>query len=239
VALPVALPASATANASTPPRALPVDPSTLTASAQIPKTTQAPVSVAVPAPAPAPIPAAADVPAAPTPPRALPVNPADLNNTPAPADIPATPTPPRALPVNPADLAASSPPPADIPKPVVPASQTPSNPVPSNANGPVVLPANGSPPPEPVVADDGDKPLVLTASRDSFVRVTALDPAGGDKPVYAAVLHSGQSIGFNGHKFSVNVDDPSAVDIKLDGVNYGPHSDGSEPETFTVVSHVQ
>jgi hypothetical protein len=109
--------------------------------------------------------------------------------------------------------------------------------------GPVVLPppnapgANG-PSPAPV-ADDSTQPLVLTASRDSFVRVTALDTAGGDKPVYAAVLHSGQSVGFNGHKFSVTVDDPSAVDIKLDSVNYGPHSDGSEPETFTVVSHVQ
>jgi hypothetical protein len=32
--------------------------------------------------------------------------------------------------------------------------------------------------------------------------------------------------------------DPSAVDIALDGVNYGPHSDNSAPDTFTVESHV-
>ena len=217
VAIPVAQPAAETANA-TPPRALPVDPSTLTAAAQLP--------------APAPTSPAPTM----TPPRALPVNPADLNSTPPAADIPASVTtkaPPRALPVNPADLAVATPPPADVPQPVEPASQTPSNPL--RPNGPVVLP----PPTATPAADDAAQPLVLTASRDSFVRVTALDTAGGDKPVYAAVLHSGQSVGFNGHKFSVTVNDPSAVDIKLDSVNYGPHSDGSEPETFTVISHVQ
>jgi hypothetical protein len=52
------------------------------------------------------------------------------------------------------------------------------------------------------------------------------------------VLHSGQSVGFDGHKFSINVGVPSAVDIKLDGVNYGPHSDQIAPETFTVQSHL-
>jgi cytoskeleton protein RodZ len=84
---------------------------------------------------------------------------------------------------------------------------------------------------------DSGKRLVLTASHDSFVRVTNLDaPEAG--PLYAAVLHSGQSVGFDGHKFSINVGVPSAVDIKLDGVNYGPHSDQEEPETFTVQSHL-
>jgi hypothetical protein len=52
------------------------------------------------------------------------------------------------------------------------------------------------------------------------------------------VLHSGESVGFDGHKFAINVGVPSAVDIKLDGVNYGPHSDQDEPETFTVQSHL-
>jgi hypothetical protein len=79
---------------------------------------------------------------------------------------------------------------------------------------------------------------VLTASQDSFVRVTSQDSPDTDKPLYASVLHSGQSIGFEGHKFSINVGIPSAVDIKLDGVNYGPHSDQETPETFTVESHL-
>jgi len=87
-------------------------------------------------------------------------------------------------------------------------------------------------------ADGPDKRLVLTASQDSFVRVTNLDTPDADKPLYAAVLHSGESIGFDGRKFSINVGVPSAVDIKLDGVNYGPHSDQDAPETFTVQSHL-
>jgi hypothetical protein len=86
--------------------------------------------------------------------------------------------------------------------------------------------------------NETEKRLVLTASQDSFVRVTNLDASQGDKPLYAAVLHSGQSIGFDGRKFSINVGIPSAVDIKLDGVNYGPHSDQDAPETFTVQSHL-
>ncbi|MEI9999612.1 MAG: helix-turn-helix domain-containing protein [Verrucomicrobiota bacterium] len=151
-------------------------------------------------------------------PRALPVNIAD-NNTPPPAEKVA----PRALPVDP-----NTPPP--------PVSDTPSS------NAPAATPPAADPSAAPAASNPPGgqgQPLVLTASRDSFVRVTTLDTAGGDKPVYAAVLHSGQSVGFSGHKFSVDVGIPSAVDIKLDGVNYGPHSDGSEPETFTVVSHVQ
>jgi hypothetical protein len=70
------------------------------------------------------------------------------------------------------------------------------------------------------------------------VRVTKMDGPDADKPLYAAVLHSGQSVGFDGRKFSINVGIPSAVDIKLDGVNYGPHSDQDAPETFTVQSHL-
>jgi cytoskeleton protein RodZ len=216
-AVPVPVPESQ-APATAPPRPLPVDPSTLVASAQTP--------TAPPAPSPFDIPANA--------PRALPVTPSDLNHTPPPADVPATPVPPRALPVNPADLGAAP----DTAQPVEPASRTPSNPL--RPNGPVVLPppnAPGANGPASIAADS-TQPLVLTASRDSFVRVTALDPASGEKPVYAGVLKGGQSVGFNGHKFSVTVDDPSAVDIKLDSVNYGPHSDGTDPETFTVVSHV-
>jgi cytoskeleton protein RodZ len=85
---------------------------------------------------------------------------------------------------------------------------------------------------------DTDKRLVLTASQDSFVRVTDLDAPDAEKPLYAAVLHSGQSVGFDGRRFSINVGVPSAVDIKLDGVNYGPHSDQDAPETFTVQSHL-
>ncbi len=79
------------------------------------------------------------------------------------------------------------------------------------------------------------KQLVLTASRDSFIRVTSLD--GSQSVLYASVLRAGQSLAFGGHKFSVNVGVPSAVDIGLVGVNYGPHSDRDSPETFTLESH--
>jgi cytoskeleton protein RodZ len=81
------------------------------------------------------------------------------------------------------------------------------------------------------------KRLILTASRDSFVRVTALDAPDVERVLYATMLHAGQSAAFDGRKFSVNVGIPSAVDISLDGVNYGPHSDQEAPETFTVESH--
>jgi hypothetical protein len=93
--------------------------------------------------------------------------------------------------------------------------------------------------PQTLVAANTEQPLILTASQDSFVRVTDLDSPDGDKPLYAAVLHGGESVAFSGHKFSINVGVPSAVDIKLDGVNYGPHSDNASPETFTVQSHLQ
>jgi cytoskeleton protein RodZ len=172
-------------------------------------------------------------PAKPSAPKALPVDPATLNtdstSTPvAPKALPVdpstltaanttTPAAPRALPVNPADLGSDD------------ASATGVPAVP--AKGPVVMP--------PPTGNGPNKPLVLTASRDAFVRVTMLDTGSGGKQVYADVLHSGQSVAFNGHKFSVNVDNPSVVNIKLDGVNYGPHDDGTDPETFTVISHVQ
>ena len=70
------------------------------------------------------------------------------------------------------------------------------------------------------------------------MRVTALDDPDSGKSLYSDVLRSGQSVGFAGHRFSVHVGVPSAVDIKLDGVNYGPHSDHSAPETFNVESHL-
>ena len=54
---------------------------------------------------------------------------------------------------------------------------------------------------------------------------------------YSSTLHGGESISFNDRKYSINVGNPSAVDIALDGINYGPHSDNSEPDTFTVESH--
>ncbi len=108
---------------------------------------------------------------------------------------------------------------------------------------PPVSPSTDSAPAAPegstnAAAAGAAKRLVLTASQDSFVRVTNLDAPEADKPLYAAVLHSGQSVGFDGRKFSINVGVPSAVDIKLDGVNYGPHSDQVAPETFTVESHL-
>jgi cytoskeletal protein RodZ len=82
------------------------------------------------------------------------------------------------------------------------------------------------------------KRLVLTASHDSFIRVIALDGPNAGHVSYSSVLRGGQSISFSGRKYSINVGDPSAVDIALDGINYGPHSDNSAPDTFTVESHV-
>lgn len=178
-------------------------------------------------------------------PRALPVDPSELNNPPAADNTPApAPAPPRALPVSPSELAAATP---TTPAPVAVAVNTPqtsSVPAPSPApatNGPVMEPSMPpvAPPAPEATGNDDNKPLVLTASQDSYVKVTNLDSGDNSKPVYAAVLHSGQSVAFSGHKFSINVGIPAAVDIKLDGVNYGPHSDGEAPETFTVQSHLQ
>jgi hypothetical protein len=111
--------------------------------------------------------------------------------------------------------------------------------LPAAATAPAVPEAATNAAPQTPAAANADQPLILTASQDSFVRVTDLDSPDGDKPLYAAVLHSGETVAFSGHRFSINVGVPSAVDIKLDGVNYGPHSDNTTPETFTVQSHVQ
>ena len=220
------------------PRALPVDPSQLTASNN------------TPAPTPDAVPNA---------PRALPVDPAELNNPPpaAPADN-SSPAPPRALPVSAADLAAaaSNPPAQQGTTPPVNASAAPvvspvaqpvtpppdaAPPAPSTTTAPASpdQPANSAPTaPSAAATPSTDQRLVLTASQDSFVRVTALDDPDSGKSLYSDVLRSGQSVGFAGHRFSVHVGVPSAVDIKLDGVNYGPHSDHSAPETFNVESHL-
>jgi hypothetical protein len=196
-------------------------------------------------------------------PKALPVDPSELTNAAPATSSDTTTVAPRALPVDPSELtnaapvtpvattvALNTPPPVTTP---TPAPATPA-PIPTSSarqsnSGPVVKPSAEPAPAAPVTpeattnaapqaAADSGKPLVLTALQDSFVRVTSLDASDTDKPLYAAVLHSGQSIGFNGHKFSINVGIPSAVDIKLDGVNYGPHSGQETPETFTVQSHL-
>ena len=103
-------------------------------------------------------------------------------------------------------------------------------------------PADSSAPAGTTTTNSGDKfhgkRLVLTASHDSFIRVIALDGPNAGQVSYSSVLHGGQSISFDGRKYSINVGDPSAVDIALDGINYGPHSDNSAPDTFTVESHV-
>ena len=218
-----------------PPRALPVDSSELTnATATTPATYPATNSA----------PAADSAQNAPiVAPRALPVDPSELTNAettpPAPTPLVAVNTPAPAI----------TPPPTPPPLPSSTARQSNSGPVmepslppvqPSTDSAPIapVAPTANDTAPQPP-ASDAAKPLVLTASQDSFVRVTNLDAPDAEKPLYAAVLHSGESVGFDGHKFSINVGIPSAVDIKLDGVNYGPHSDLEQPETFTVQSHLQ
>jgi len=247
---PAAIPAPAPATASdapvVAPRALPVDPSELTnAASGAPAATNTTPTVANPSdtstvalnniPQPSPSPVA---------PPAVPPAPVVPPPDPAPEVMPTTPAPspsarqPNSGPVIEPSLPAVSPSPDTAPA----APLAPTAPV-----APVALPVTDpatTAPPQPAASTDaandssGDKPLVLTASQDSFVRVTDLDSPDADKPLYAAVLHSGESIAFNGHKFSINVGVPSAVDIKLDGVNYGPHSDQEAPETFTVQSHL-
>jgi cytoskeletal protein RodZ len=237
------------------PRALPVDAAPVTNAALV---TPAPTEAA------SKIPPSDPTTNAPTnakaPPRALPVSPAELaaakaelSGAPATNTLVAVNTPPAPVPVN-------VPPPAPTPTiihpsasarqsnsgpvmepslpPVAPSAEptpAPVTPTPVPANPTPAAPQTAAP---PAAAGDSDKRLVLTASQDSFVRVTKLDGPDADKPLYASVLHSGQSVGFNGHKFSINVGVPSAVDIKLDGVNYGPHSDQDVPETFIVQSHL-
>jgi len=205
------------------PRALPVNPGDMTASSpDIPVAPIATTTVAVNTPLPAS-----------TPP---PANGTDAGNgTNAVSTPPVTPPPPSASATSTARESNSGPVMAPALPPVAPSTE-------STPTAPAAPPTpdaatNAAPPTAPAVADDSNKRLVLTASQDSFVRVTDLDSPDADKPLYADVLHSGQSVGFDGHKFSINVGVPSAVDIKLDGVNYGPHSDQQDPETFTVESH--
>jgi cytoskeletal protein RodZ len=219
--------------ATIPPRALPVDPSELTNAAPgTPVAAQATASDT------------SSSPATNVPPRALPVDPSELAmNTPPPANESNGVIPPVAppAPITPSSAPQSNsgsvvppslPPiaPSTGPAPVAPAAPA----APTVSEAATNAATNAAPP----TAADSAKRLVLTASQDSFVRITDLDAPDADKPLYAAVLRSGQSVGFDGHKFSINVGIPSAVDIKLDGVNYGPHSDQQEPETFTVESHL-
>jgi len=278
------------------PRALPVDPSLLGASAD---TNAAPVQTARALPVALPVDPSELTNAAPTTPAAPPAQAVSSDTSNSPAQN-ATPAAPRALPVDPSELtnATSTNPPATTlvavntppaangtdatnvtdgvsAPPVATPAAAPTTPAPSanpsarqSNSGPVMepsmpavepstdsAPAIPTAPVAPTAPDettnaapqaatttdssaDTDKRLVLTASQDSFVRVTDLDASDAEKPLYAAVLHSGQSVGFDGRKFSINVGVPSAVDIKLDGVNYGPHSDQDAPETFTVQSHL-
>ena len=120
-----------------------------------------------------------------------------------------------------------------------PSSLTPSA-VPESTSALTGAPAasDGAPAAQPAAAGTfhGQR-LVLTASHDSFVRVVALDGSNAGQLRYASTLHSGQSISFNDRKYSINVADASAIDIALDGINYGPHRDNSEPDTFTIESH--
>jgi cytoskeleton protein RodZ len=226
-----------------PPRALPVDPSELTNA--VPTTPGPDTTVG----------AASGAGLTNVAPRALPVDPSELVVNPA---DPAPTVVAENTATNGADVSNGT---NAISTPAVTPAVTPVAPVPtSSARGsdsspvmvpslPTVVPAAATAPavpeaatnaaPQTPAAANADQPLILTASQDSFVRVTDLDSPDGDKPLYAAVLHSGETVAFSGHRFSINVGVPSAVDIKLDGVNYGPHSDNTTPETFTVQSHVQ
>jgi cytoskeleton protein RodZ len=218
------------------PRALPVDLSQLNAAgtngAVNPAgATSAPVAQPV---APAPAAVVAAVPATPVD-AAPPASPATANDD--------TTHAPRALPVDLSQLAANnpapaSPPPAPAP---APAPDTAATGAPtSNSSGQVVTPVDitsDHPVQESMAEAQAKKQLVLTASRDSFIRVTEVDNPQNESVLYASVLRAGQSVALSGRKFSVNVGIPSAVDIALDGVNYGPHSEGNSPETFTIESH--
>jgi len=232
--------ATAAANPGEPARALPVDPN-----APVPPPVDAPPK-AVPADN-APVAATNAAPAADlaTAPKALPVDATDAPQAPvaAPADGTTNTAPvtagtdhldttnaPRAFAVDPNELTNAA--------PVAP-PQPPPMPSSARASGSAHV-SRPVPPAQPaatqVTLPDG-KRLILTATRDSFVRVTALDAPDLERSLYAAVLKAGQTAGFDGRKFSVNVEVPSAVNISLDGVNYGPHSDQDKPETFTVESH--
>ena len=229
------------------PRALPVDPASLTNAAPAIPAVVPVAAVPAAAPAPAadstPIPSSDPVKSSARASGSAPV--ARPPSDPAPTADTTEKAPPRALPVSPAELIAASStqnPVADVPPPAQEFTAPPASAgavSATNADGSVITPVDLSgdrPVQESMAEAQAKKRLVLTASRDSFIRVTALDPATGQAVLYASVLRAGQSLAFGGHKFSVNVGVPSAVDIALDGVNYGPHSDGTSPETFTIES---
>jgi len=77
-----------------------------------------------------------------------------------------------------------------------------------------------------------------TSKKSSWVRVTVVDD-GHEKQVFEGVIDSGQSKNFDGQKFNLKIATPSVVDVILDGVNYGPYSDGDSPETFTLPNVAQ
>jgi cytoskeleton protein RodZ len=218
-------------------RALPVDLSQLTPA----DTNSAPIAAA-PAPASAPTPPLPPV----NPPPVASVTPATAPDATPPAETPPaaaanddTSHAPRALPVDPSELVAannSTPPPVNAPADAAATGLPPA----SNAPMPTVTPVDLSgdhPVQESMAEAQAKKQLVLTASRDSFIRVTEVGDPQNQPVLYASVLRAGQSVALSGRKFSVNVGIPSAVDIALDGVNYGPHSEGNSPETFTIESH--
>ena len=144
-------------------------------------------------------------------PRALPVV---LPASGEPATGDAVPGAPRALPVDPRDLAGAG------------------NAVPTERAG------NETSPVTPVAETSSPRGrrLVLTASRDSFVRVTEMDNPT-HQVLYASVLRRGQTLTFGQKRYSLYVGIPSAVDIVLDGVYYGPYSNRESPQTFPLESH--
>jgi hypothetical protein len=221
-----------------PPHALPVDPNDTTHSVRA-----LPVDLnALPGPAAKPASAPPVVQAAPVTPavtNAMPSSsPAPTEvavNDPAPTveprSVPATSTPPVAIPVaQPVDAADGSgdkPPPRALPV-------DPSELAAAENSAPAVNPVPAAPESS---SNPRGKRLILTASSDSFVRVTALDSASHEV-LYDSVLRKGQSLSFGGKRYSLYVSVPSAVDIVLDGVYYGPHSDRQSPETFPIESHL-
>jgi cytoskeleton protein RodZ len=134
-----------------------------------------------------------------------------------------TKVPPRALPVDPSELAANTP---------ETTTTVASNTLGNSQNDSIPTAAPGAAP------DSHARGLVLAASKDSFVRVVALDSPQGNQVLYASVLRGGQSLSFTGRKFSVDVGVPSAMDVTFDGVNYDSHGDGNTPETLTLESHL-
>jgi cytoskeleton protein RodZ len=226
-----------TAGTETAARALPLDPNASTNAA--PAVQAQPVNAATETASTANTNAAPDA-ATNTPPavKAVAVDPSDATGVPPSAagenstnttsvDNAATTNIPRAQAVDPSEL--TNAPPA-IPSTPVAAS--------ARASGSAHT-APPAPPPasQAAVAAPEGKRLVLTASRDSFIKVTAIDAPDMQRGLYSGLLRAGESASFDGHKFSINVAVPAAVDISLDGVNYGPHSDQEAPETFIVESH--